>query len=250
MWNALWIVSVEIDDLSPGRTAPPRVRGGLVARLAVLVVGLGLFAAGIVAMLEARLGLSPWDVLHQGIARHSPLSFGAATVVVSAGVLVVAMALGARAGAGTVLNAVLVGTFVQAFGGISAVERLAHAPLGARAALLAAGLVLVAVGTALYIGAGLGAGPRDSLMLVGARRSRRRIGLVRGGIELSALALGFALGGTIGVGTLAFAVGIGPLVEAAFRLLARSPLAHRPADTTGVAAVPGSACAAVAVEAR
>lgn len=215
------------DAASSARTAPPRVRGGLPVRLPVLVAGLAMFAAGIVAMLESRLGLSPWDVLHQGIARHSALSFGEANVAVSGGVLVVAMALGARVGAGTVLNALLVGTFVHALDAVPAIGRLAAAPLGARIGLLALGLVLIAAGTALYIGAGLGAGPRDSLMLVGARRTNRRIGVVRGAIELSVLVAGVALGGTVGVGTLAFALGIGPLVEAAFRALARSPLAAR-----------------------
>jgi uncharacterized protein len=200
------------------------VRGGITLRLGVLLVGLALFAAGIVAMLESGLGLSPWDVLHQGIARHSALSFGEANVVVSAGVLALATSLGARVGAGTILNAVLVGTFVHVLEALPAVERLGAAPLTVRAGLLALGLVLVAAGTAVYIGAGLGAGPRDSLMLVGARRTGRRIGLVRGAIELSALVVGFALGGTVGVGTLAFAVGIGPLVEASFALLTRSPL--------------------------
>jgi uncharacterized membrane protein YczE len=236
-------------DVGGDTRSAPRLRGGLVPRLAALVVGLALFAAGIVAMLESRLGLSPWDVLHQGIARHTFLSFGEANVAVSAGVLVVAVALGARVGAGTVLNALLVGTFVNVFGDIPMVARLAGSPLGERAGLLVLGLVLIAIGTALYIGAGLGAGPRDSLMLVGARRTGRRIGLVRGAIELSALALGFVLGGTVGLGTLAFAVGIGPLVEAAFRLLARSPLAARPAPARSAAPDRGPHCATPAAEA-
>jgi uncharacterized membrane protein YczE len=237
-------------DAATGRTAPPRVRGGLVVRLVVLLAGLGLFAAGIVAMLESGLGLSPWDVLHQGIARHSALSFGEANVAVSAGVLVLAMALGARVGAGTILNAILVGTFVHVLESVPAVERLAGAALPGRAGLLALGLVLIAAGTALYIGAGLGAGPRDSLMLVGARRTHRRIGLVRGAIELSALAGGFALGGTAGVGTLAFAVGIGPLVEASFRLLALSPLAVREAEPEPARrSVGGPCCERMATEA-
>lgn len=218
-------IGVMVDGLD--RAAPPQLRGGLLMRLSGLLVGLAMFGAGIVAMLESRLGLSPWDVLHQGIADHTPLSIGDANMAVSVAVLAAAVALGARVGTGTILNAVLVGTFVNAFTGIGFVARLAGSPLVERAGLLVLGLLLIAAGTALYIGAGLGAGPRDSLMLVGARRTRRRVGLVRGAIELSALALGFALGGTVGIGTLAFAVGIGPLVEAAFRVLAWSPLARR-----------------------
>jgi uncharacterized membrane protein YczE len=202
----------------------PHVRGDLLVRVPVLLVGLALFAAGIVALLESRLGLSPWDVLHQGISRHTPLTFGEANIVVSAVVLAGAWALGARVGFGTVANAVLVGSLVQAFGSVDAVEELAHDPLAVRIVLLAAGLGLMGVGTALYLGAGLGAGPRDSLMVVGAQRTRFRIGAVRGALELSALAAGVALGGTFGVGTVAFAIGIGPAVELSFWLLDRSPL--------------------------
>jgi uncharacterized membrane protein YczE len=207
--------------------APPRIRGSLAARLAFLVAGLFLFAAGIVALLESRLGLSPWDVLHQGIARHTPLSFGEAKVAVSVVVVAVAWLLGARVGLGTLANAVLVGGFVQGLTSIDAITRLAHDPLGVRIGLLVAGLFLMGAGSGFYLGADLGAGPRDSLMVVGAARTRFRIGLVRGTLELGALAAGAALGGTVGIGTLAFALSIGPLVELAFWLLERSPLTKK-----------------------
>jgi uncharacterized membrane protein YczE len=210
----------------------PHVRGGLVVRGSVLVIGLAVFAAGIVALLESRLGLSPWDVLHQGISRHTPLSFGEANIVVSAVVLLGGWLLGARVGVGTVANAVLVGSLVQLFSSLSPIEGLAHDPLGVRIGLMAAGLGLMGIGTALYLGAGLGAGPRDSLMVVGANRTRFRIGVVRVGLELSALAAGIALGGTFGVGTIAFALGIGASVELSFWLLARSPLG-RPLESAG-----------------
>jgi len=157
----------------------PHVRGGLVARGTALVIGLALFAAGIVALLESRLGLSPWDVLHQGISRHTPLTFGEANIVVSAAVLVVAWQLGARVGVGTVANAVLVGSLVQVYSSLGLVAGLADDALAVRIGLLAAGLALMGVGTALYLGAGLGAGPRDSLMVVGAQRTRFRLGAVR-----------------------------------------------------------------------
>lgn len=202
----------------------PRLRGSLVTRLGFLVTGLFLFAAGIVALLESRLGLSPWDVLHQGLARQTPLSFGAANVAASVVVLAVAWMLGASIGVGTAANAVLVGAFVELLSSLEPVTALAQQPPSARAGLLAAGLALMGAGTGLYLGASLGAGPRDSLMLVGARRTRFRVGVVRGTLELSALAAGAALGGTVGVGTVVFAVGIGPSVELSFRLLARSPL--------------------------
>ena len=205
--------------------AAPVLRGGPVARSAWLVTGLFLFSCGIVAFLESRLGLPPWDVLHQGIAKHTPLSFGLANVAVGVVVLVLAWWLGSRPGIGTIANAVLIGLFVVFVLPLSAVHHLASWPLPARIALLAGGLVLFGLGSGLYIGAALGAGPRDSLMVVGAARTPFRIGLVRGAIELAALVCGIALGGTVGIGTVAFVILIGPSVEGSFWLLERSTLA-------------------------
>jgi uncharacterized protein len=217
--------------------APPRIRGGVALRLGVLVLGLFVFAAGIVALLESGLGLSPWDVLHQGIARHTPLTFGEANIAVSAVVVVAAWLLGATIGIGTIANALLVGGFVQLLTAPSAVDALSSQPLPVRVGLLAAGLPLMGAGTALYVSAGLGAGPRDSLMLVGARRTRFRIGAVRATLEMLALGAGVVSGGTIGLGTLAFAIAIGPSVELAFWMLGRTPLVERkrtqPARTPG-----------------
>jgi len=189
------------------------------------MVGLVLFASGIVALLEARLGLPPWDVLHQGIAEHTPLSFGGANLVVSAAILLLAWRLGARVGLGTLANAVGVGVAIVVLTSLGPVAALAGDSLAARIVLLVAGLALMGIGSGLYLGAALGAGPRDSLMVVGAARTPFRIGLVRGAIELAALACGFALGGTIGIGTVAFVLLIGPAVEGSFWLLERSPLA-------------------------
>jgi uncharacterized membrane protein YczE len=207
---------------------PPRVRGGLVARWVALFVGLFLFAVGIVLQLESRLGLSPWDVLHQGIAEHTPLSFGAANVVVGLIVLAVAWGLGAKIGFATVANSVFVGAFVQALTAIGAVEGLADDPLGVRIAMLVVAMPVYGIASALYLGAWMGAGPRDSLMVVVAARTHRRLGVVRAGIEVLALAAGFALGGTVGIGTLVFAFTIGPALEAGFWLLRRSPVGEPP----------------------
>lgn len=190
-----------------------------------LVLGLFACAAGIVLLLESGLGLSPWDVLHQGLADHTPLSFGITNIVVGAAVLGAAWALGARVGPGTVANAVLIGLFVDLLLRVDGVAGLDDSALGVRIALLAAGLVCFGVGSAFYIGADLGAGPRDSLMLVLSARTGVRIGAVRAGLEVAVTVLGFALGGTVGIGTLAFAFGIGPLVELSFWVLQRSPLA-------------------------
>jgi len=201
------------------------VRGGYVARFTSLVFGLVLFALGIVLILESRLGLSPWDVLNQGLSEHTPLSFGMANVAVGVVVLFAGWALGGRPGVGTVANAVLVGTFIQAFTSIDAVTDLAHSGVGLRIVLLLAGTLLIGPASAFYIGADLGAGPRDTLMLVGARRTGYRVGLVRATLEICALAAGIVLGGTFGVGTVLFALLVGPIVESSFGILARTPLA-------------------------
>jgi uncharacterized protein len=198
-------------------------------RFPVLVVGLALFAAGIVLLLESGLGLSPWDVLNQGISEHTPLSFGTANVVVALCVLVVARALGARIGVGTVANAVLIGVFVDVLLDLETVSRLSSQGLAARVAMMVAGILVIGAGSGLYIGAGMGAGPRDSLMLVLAQRTRTRVGVVRAGLEISVIVAGFVLGGTVGIGTVAFAFGIGPSVELSFWLLERSPLVVRQA---------------------
>lgn len=201
------------------------MRGGYVVRGLSLVAGLVMFAFGVVLILESKLGLSPWDVLNQGLSRHTPLSFGMANVAVAVVVLGLGWALGGRPGIGTVANAVLIGTFIQGLTSIPALANLSHDALTVRVPLLLVGIWLIGPASALYICADFGAGPRDTLMLVGARRTGARVGLVRAVIELCALAAGIALGGTFGVGTVVFALFVGPIVESSFALLARTPLA-------------------------
>ncbi len=213
---------------------PPEIRGGVAGQLTGLVAGLFVLAAGIVLVLESRLGLAPWDVLHQGIARNSVLSFGTASIVVGLAVLVLAWLLGERPGLGTIANAVLVGAFIELLLSIGWVTDLAEQGLGARVVLLGLGILAFGIGSGVYIGAAKGAGPRDSLMLAAARRSGTRFGAARAVIELAALLAGLALGGQIGLGTLAFALLIGPSVELGFWVLRRSPLAHEaPRRTPG-----------------
>lgn len=202
------------------------LRGGRGARFLALGIGLVLVSLGIVMTLRSDVGLGPWDVLHQGLADHSPLSFGVAGIAVGVGVLAATVALGGvDLGIGTLLNVVLIGVFIDLLIALDVVPD--PDALVARLALDVAGVLVFGLGTAVYIGAALGAGPRDSLMLAVVRRFGLRVGLARTLIEPSALACGAALGGTVGVGTLVFALGVGPAVEAAFRLLARSPIAVR-----------------------
>jgi uncharacterized protein len=191
-----------------------------------LFAGLWLFAAGVVLGLRSGLGVSPWDVLHDGIRQVTPLSFGAATVLVGVVLVAVSLAAGIRPGPGTLANMLAIGVFADAMLATGIAGDLDARPLALRLGAVAAGVGLVALGSALYIGAGLGSGPRDSLMLALSARTRVRVGIVRALIEAGVLAVGWLLGGAAGVGTVLFAFGIGPAVELAFRLLRVEPPAR------------------------
>ena len=192
-----------------------------------LFAGLWLFAAGVVLGLRSGLGVSPWDVLHDGIRQVSPLSFGVATVLVGVALVAVTLAAGIRPGPGTLANMVAIGLFADAMLATGIGGDLDTRSLPPRLLAVVAGVGLVALGSALYIGAGLGSGPRDSLMLAISARTRARVGVVRALLEASVLAAGWLLGGAAGVGTVLYAFGIGPAVELAFRLL-RVELPRRP----------------------
>jgi uncharacterized membrane protein YczE len=198
-----------------------------------LFAGLWLFAAGVVLGLRSGLGVAPWDVLHDGIRQVTPLSFGTATVLVGVVLVAVALAAGIRPGPGTLANMLAIGLFADAMLATGIAADLDAAPLPLRLLAVAGGVGLVALGTALYIGAGLGSGPRDSLMLALSARTRVRVGVVRALIEGSVLVVGWLLGGAAGVGTVLYAFGIGPAVELAFRLLRVQPPARREPRTGG-----------------
>jgi uncharacterized membrane protein YczE len=208
----------------------PRLRGGLPARILSLLCGLAVIAFGIVALLESRLGVPPWDVLHTGIAAGTALSVGAASVLVGLAVLVVGWALGARPGFGTVANAVVIGVLIDRLRALPWMEALAGAALPGRVGLVLLGIACFGLGSALYIGAGLGAGPRDGMMLTLSVRTGRRIALVRGAMEAAVLVVGFLLGGALGLGTAVFALAVGPAVEGSFWLFVRLGLAEPAAE--------------------
>lgn len=197
----------------------------LAERWARLLLGLFLYGIGISMMVRAGIGLAPWDVLTQGITIQTGLAFGLVTVLIGVGVLVLWMPLGERFGIGTVLNALLVGPSAQL--GLWAIPEAQG--LIAQWGLFAAGLVLLAAATGLYIGAGFGSGPRDGLMTGLHRRTGWPIWVVRTLIETAVLLTGWWLGGTVGWGTLAFACFIGPLCGVFLRWLALPHLA-RPAQ--------------------
>lgn len=203
----------------------PLLRGSLPARVVALFVGLVAIALAVVCMLESELGLPPWDVFHMGISEHTPLSLGTASVVVGLVIVVIAWIAGAPPGFGTIANAVVIGFSIDVLVAIPAIDGLSASSLPVRMALVAAGVLLFGIGSALYIGAGLGAGPRDSLMMALTRKTGQRIGLVRGAMEITVLVAGLLLGGVAGVGTLALALLVGPSVEIAFWTLLRLRLA-------------------------
>jgi uncharacterized membrane protein YczE len=184
--------------------------GGELARLLPpLVAGLFVLGFAIAVSVRADLGVSPWDVLHQGIAHVTGLSFGLVVVLVGLVVLLAWIPLHQRLGLGTVLNTLSVG-FIADLGLYLIPEQ--HA-LGARIPMLLGSVVMFGIGGGLYIGSGLGPGPRDGLMTAIARRGHR-IWTVRTALECSVLLAGFALGGHVGVGTVLLALAIGPAMHA------------------------------------
>ena len=180
-----------------------------VRRLAQLYAGLVLYGLSGALLVRARLGLDPWDVLHQGLARHLGLAIGTVVVLVAAVVMLFWIPLRQWPGLGTVSNAVLIGVSMN-----GALQVLPTGyPLPARIVEMVGGVVLCGIATGMYIGADYGPGPRDGLMTGLARRTGRSIRLVRTGLELTVLLTGWLLGGTVGVGTVLFAVAIGALVQ-------------------------------------
>ena len=180
-----------------------------VRRLVQLYLGLALYGVSMALLVRSSLGVMPWDVLHQGLARQLGWSLGAVTVLVGALVLLAWVPLRQRPGLGTVSNVVVVGIAVDA---ALAVLPEAHG-LPVRIGLATAGIVLNAVATAAYIGVHLGPGPRDGLMTGLVRRTGGSVRVVRTAIEVVVVAVGWLLGGTLGIVTAAYALLIGPLVH-------------------------------------
>lgn len=183
--------------------------GRLTRRLPQLVVGLVLYGVSLALMVRGNVGLAPWDVLHSGLIRHVPITLGQAVVVMSFVVLLLWIPLRETPGIGTIANALLVGFSADA---TLALLDPAHG-IAPRAALMLGGVLLCGLASALYIGAQLGRGPRDGLMTGLARRTGWSLRLVRTGIEVAVVLVGLALGGVLGVGTVVYALTIGPLTQ-------------------------------------
>ena len=172
--------------------------------------GLVLFGFGLALMLIADLGLAPWDVFHQGVSLRTGIPIGTVVIITGLVLLIAWIPLKEKIGIGTIANAIVIGLTLDA--------ALYFLPeridlLAARWVAMLGGVLIVAIGSGYYIGAGLGPGPRDGLMTGITRLTGLPLGLVRGVLEIGVLIIGWALGGTIGVGTIVFAFGIGPLVQ-------------------------------------
>ncbi|MEY4175516.1 MAG: hypothetical protein RI900_2681 [Actinomycetota bacterium] len=177
-------------------------------RLVRCIAGLALFGLGIAMFLASELGLAPWDVFHQGVSERTGIPVGVVIEITGVFILLLWIPLRERLGLGTVLNAIEIGLVVYLLDGVLPVTD----QLVPRLLYVAGGLLAIAAGSGLYIGAGLGSGPRDGLML-GLSKRGISVRLARTGVEVAALVVGLLLGGTVGIGTLAFTFGIGPLVQ-------------------------------------
>ncbi|WP_067703766.1 membrane protein YczE [Nocardia jejuensis] len=210
----------------------------LIRRLVALYAGLWLYGFSMAVMLRAAMGLDPWDVFHQGVAGRVPLSFGTVVALVGALVLLAWIPLRQRPGLGTISNVVVIGIAVDA-----SLWMLPQVQgLGLRIGAMLTAVVLNAVASVLYIGAGMGPGPRDGLMTGLVRRTGRPVWAVRTTIEVTVLSVGWVLGGSLGIGTLVYAFGIGPLIHLMIPLVDRFlPGFHEtPAHPARTAPEPGT----------
>lgn len=206
------------DPRRPARTAAvladlgpvAQLRAGrLPRRLVQLTLGLVLYGVSLALMLRSGLGVAPWDVLHSGLIRYVPLTLGQAVIVMSFVVLLLWWPLREKPGLGTIANAVLVGLAADL-----TLWLLAPADeVWLRVVLVVSGVVLNGVATGMYIGSQLGRGPRDGLMTGLSRRTGGSLRLVRTGLEVVVVAIGWLLGGAVGVGTVLYALAIGPLAQ-------------------------------------
>lgn len=181
-----------------------------------MIVGFLFCAIGVVMSVNSKLGLSPWDVLHQGLTNITPLTMGQASIIVGLVIVIISTLLGSKVGVGTIGNMILIGYFIDL------VMKLDFIPVSHNLftgiIMMIAGMFFMAMAGYLYISCELGCGPRDGLMIALVRITKKPIWLIRGSIEVSALAVGWMLGGLVGIGTIISALGIGYCVEIVFKI--------------------------------
>jgi uncharacterized membrane protein YczE len=208
----------------------------ILPRLPGLLAGLLAFGLGISLMVEAGLGLGPWEALHQGIAVRTGIPIGTVSILLGIPILALWWPLGQRPGIGTLINVAIIGTATNVGNLLIPTQH----ELPAQVAMMLAGVVVIGIGSGLYLSADLGPGPRDGLMVGLHRRFGWSIRRARTLVELSALGVGWALGGTIGVGTLAFAFGIGPVVQVMLGIFDRRGVVAARSDVRELEATPGT----------
>jgi uncharacterized membrane protein YczE len=196
-------------------------RGKFFIRLARLIFGLFLYALGIVLTLKAHVGYAPWDVLHVGLAKTTGMTIGLASILVGLFIVAVTFFLGEKLGLGTILNMILIGSFLDLILMLDVIPTMENFYWGI--VLLLAGLFVISLATYYYIGSGFGAGPRDSLMVALARKTNLPIGFCRGTIEVLAVVAGWKLGGMVGIGTIVAAFAVGFCIQLTFRILKFDP---------------------------
>ena len=187
-------------------------------RLLMLNVGLLIFSMAIICAIKSGLGLSAWDVFHQGLSYHTPLTIGQANQLTGLVLIAVTFLLGQKPGIGTISNMFFIGLWMDLILGLNILPNMNQYGLVAELAMILLSISLFGLGSGLYVKANLGTGPRDSLMLVLVRLTGQRVALVRGTIEIIFCFIGWLLGGTVGLGTVLIALGIGPSVELGFKL--------------------------------
>ena len=203
----------------PSTSTPRPLRERFFERLARCAAGLFCFGAGIACFVHSNLGVPPWDVLHQGISEKTDIKMGTVIIIVGVVLLLTWIPLRMKPGIGTIMNAIQIGLVENVMEDLLPDSDF----LLARVAYLAAGMLFIAFGSGLYIGAELGSGPRDGLMLGLNKRFGISILLARTTVEIVVLVVGLILGGSLGLGTFVFAFGIGPLVQKALHALRMSP---------------------------
>ncbi|MDA8234338.1 MAG: hypothetical protein M0Z31_05900 [Clostridia bacterium] len=188
-----------------------------VLRVGRLFIGLFLYAVGIVMTINANLGLSPWDVFHQGLSNITGITMGQASILVGFVLVIIDALLGERIGWGTLSNMLFIGLFIDFF----LINKLIPTFQGFIPSLImmSAGMFIIGVGSCFYMGVGLGSGPRDGLMVVLTKRTGKSVGFIRNSIETGVLVMGYLLGGSVGIGTLFAALTLGSFVQLAFRIL-------------------------------
>lgn len=189
----------------------------IIKRFIRLIIGISLFAIGIVFTINANLGIAPWDTFHQGVSLLSNITFGQASIIVGLSILILNFFLKEHIGIGTILNIFIIGIIIDILFKFNVIPVMNSFISGFL--MIIAGMVTIAFGSYFYIGAGFGSGPRDGLMVGLVKKTKLPIGVIRAAIEVSVLLIGYLLGGQVGIGTVILAVFIGPIVQFIFRIV-------------------------------